>query len=82
MDQRGIGRWNMSPLKSTEDAIWALDADEAGKNGMVRDMTQGKNGCVNVLYIDRHLMFRCVYGKTIDRKDVLQLMKTELQTKH
>jgi hypothetical protein len=36
MDQRGIGKWDMLPLDSTEDAVWAMDASEAGKEGLVR----------------------------------------------
>lgn len=33
LDQRGIGKWDMLPLDSTEDAVWAMDAREAGKEG-------------------------------------------------
>lgn len=28
MDPRGVGSWNMLPLSSTDDAIWAMDNDE------------------------------------------------------
>jgi len=35
MDPRGIGAWNMSPLSTTEEAIWAMDKDEAGDEGRV-----------------------------------------------
>lgn len=36
MDQRGIGKWDMLSvgLQSTQDAVWAMDAQEAGKNGL------------------------------------------------
>uniref|UniRef100_A0A7S4T3J4 Uncharacterized protein n=1 Tax=Ditylum brightwellii TaxID=49249 RepID=A0A7S4T3J4_9STRA len=33
MDPRGIGSWELLPLKETEEAIWALDVLEAGKEG-------------------------------------------------
>lgn len=36
MDPRGIGKWDMMPLKQTEKAVWELDhgkADVAGLNG-------------------------------------------------
>lgn len=33
MDPRGVGAWNMHPLSATEEAIWAMDEDEAGKEG-------------------------------------------------
>lgn len=33
MDPRGIGKWDMLSLSSTEPAIWALDALEGGKEG-------------------------------------------------
>jgi hypothetical protein len=36
MDQRGIGKWDMLPLDSTLEAVWAMDAKEAGKDGWVR----------------------------------------------
>ena len=36
MDPRGVGAWNMHPLSSTEEAIWAMDEDEAGQAGKVR----------------------------------------------
>jgi hypothetical protein len=35
LDQRGIGKWDMLSLDSTEDAVWAMDAREAGKEGWV-----------------------------------------------
>jgi hypothetical protein len=36
MDQRGIGKWDMLPLDSTLEAVWAMDAKEADKDGWVR----------------------------------------------
>eukprot|EP00980_Cylindrotheca_fusiformis_P007430 scaffold1530_cov98-Cylindrotheca_fusiformis.AAC.6 len=33
MDQRGIGNWDMQPLDTTELAVWAMDAKEAGTDG-------------------------------------------------
>ena len=36
MDPRAVGRWDMLPLSSTEAAVWAMDADEAGAEGRVR----------------------------------------------
>lgn len=33
MDPRAVGKWDMLPLSSTESAVWALDADEAGSEG-------------------------------------------------
>lgn len=33
MDPRAIGGWDYSSLNSTTEAVWALDADEAGKYG-------------------------------------------------
>jgi hypothetical protein len=35
MDPRGLGAWNMHPLSETEEAIWAMDEDEAGREGRV-----------------------------------------------
>lgn len=35
MDQRGIGNWDMQPLDTTEQAVWAMDAREAGIDGWV-----------------------------------------------
>jgi hypothetical protein len=37
LDQRGIGKWDMLSLDSTEDAVWAMDAREAGIEGWVRN---------------------------------------------
>ena len=34
-DPRAIGNWDMFPLGSTEEAIWAMDEDEAGRDGTV-----------------------------------------------
>jgi len=34
MDQRGVGKWDMQPLQSTQDAVWAMDAKEAGTHGL------------------------------------------------
>ena len=36
MDPRGAGLWDGMPLASTEAAIWAMDAAEAGDEGRVR----------------------------------------------
>jgi broad specificity phosphatase PhoE len=33
MDPRAIGKWDMQPLRKTEYAVWAMDADEGGKVG-------------------------------------------------
>jgi hypothetical protein len=41
LDQRGIGKWDMLSLDSTEDAVWAMDAREAGKEGWVRKECMG-----------------------------------------
>ena len=37
MDPRGIGLWDMQQLLEIEEAVWALDHDEAGKFGYVSD---------------------------------------------
>eukprot|EP00978_Attheya_sp_CCMP212_P003573 scaffold7494_cov55-Attheya_sp.AAC.5 len=58
MDQRGIGRWNMSPLKSTEDAIWALDADEAGKSGLGGRPPAHEDGTPNETLNDQMIRLR------------------------
>jgi hypothetical protein len=36
LDQRGIGQWDMFPLDTTQEAIWAMDVMEAGNDGRVR----------------------------------------------
>ena len=33
LDPRAIGRWDFSPKNVTEEAVWAMDADEAGPSG-------------------------------------------------
>ena len=33
MDPRAIGGWDFAALNATEEAVWALDADEAGTYG-------------------------------------------------
>jgi len=33
MDPRGVGVWDRMPLSTTEEAIWAMDVSEAGKEG-------------------------------------------------
>ena len=35
MDPRGVGLWDMQSKSELEEAIWALDHDEAGINGDV-----------------------------------------------
>jgi hypothetical protein len=40
MDQRGIGKWDMMALQSTQDAVWAMDTNEAGKEGWVSSLTR------------------------------------------
>lgn len=35
MDQRGAGKWDMLPLQTTQEAIWAMDVKEAGPDGLV-----------------------------------------------
>ena len=35
LDPRAIGKWDMLPMSSTEAAVWAMDADEAGADGRV-----------------------------------------------
>ena len=35
MDPRAIGKWDMLPLDSTQSAVWAMDAKEAGNDGTV-----------------------------------------------
>lgn len=35
MDQRGAGKWDMLPLQTTQEAIWALDVEEGGTEGLV-----------------------------------------------
>jgi len=34
MDPRAIGSWDMSQANMTKDAVWALDVDEAGRDGI------------------------------------------------
>lgn len=34
MDQRGVGAWDMMDLQSTQDAVWALDVQQAGSEGL------------------------------------------------
>jgi broad specificity phosphatase PhoE len=36
MDPRAVGKWDMLTQSSTEAAVWAMDADEAGAEGRVR----------------------------------------------
>ena len=33
LDPRGIGAWDMSARATTQSAVWAMDADEAGQEG-------------------------------------------------
>jgi len=33
MDPRGVGLWDKQPISTIEEAIWAMDNDEAGKDG-------------------------------------------------
>lgn len=33
MDPRGVGLWDMQQLSDVEEAVWALDHDQAGENG-------------------------------------------------
>lgn len=35
MDPRGIGLWDMQTMSMIEEAIWAMDYDEAGTHGYV-----------------------------------------------
>jgi broad specificity phosphatase PhoE len=35
MDPRAVGKWDMLTLSSTEAAVWAMDAAEAGAEGRV-----------------------------------------------
>jgi hypothetical protein len=35
MDPRGVGAWNMRSLSQIEEAVWAMDYLEAGKEGKV-----------------------------------------------
>lgn len=35
MDPRGVGLWDMQHISDVEEAIWALDHDEAGLYGEV-----------------------------------------------
>ena len=48
MDPRGAGIWDGKPLHSTEAAMWALDAAEAGKDGRV-------SNCI--LFVSFELLF-------------------------
>lgn len=36
LDPRAIGKWDMLEMASTQAAVWAMDADEAGADGRVR----------------------------------------------
>eukprot|EP00545_Synedropsis_sp_CCMP1620_P000558 CAMPEP_0119003744 /NCGR_PEP_ID=MMETSP1176-20130426/742_1 /TAXON_ID=265551 /ORGANISM="Synedropsis recta cf, Strain CCMP1620" /LENGTH=525 /DNA_ID=CAMNT_0006955369 /DNA_START=122 /DNA_END=1699 /DNA_ORIENTATION=- len=33
MDQRGVGKWDMMELQQTQEAVWAMDVQEAGAQG-------------------------------------------------
>lgn len=48
MDPRGAGIWDGKPLESTEAAIWAMDAAEAGNEGRVRNIIKG----LALIYLD------------------------------
>jgi len=37
LDPRGAGKWDSLPLTSTEEAIWALDAEFADKHGLSQE---------------------------------------------
>jgi hypothetical protein len=47
MDQRGVGLWDGKPLESTEAAIWAMDAAEAGEEGRGGKPPQNDDGTAN-----------------------------------
>jgi len=36
MDPRAVGKWDMLRISSIEDAVWAFDEQQAGKDGRVR----------------------------------------------
>lgn len=47
MDPRGAGIWDGKPLASTEAAIWAMDADEAGERGLGGKPPPNDDGTAN-----------------------------------
>jgi broad specificity phosphatase PhoE len=49
MDPRAVGKWDMLTLSSTEAAVWAMDADEAGAEGRVRTVQPMHNHCFGIL---------------------------------
>lgn len=47
MDQRGVGLWDGKSLDSTEAAVWAMDAAEAGDEGRGGKPPQNDDGTAN-----------------------------------
>jgi hypothetical protein len=37
MDPRAVGKWDMLPLNTSQPAVWAMDAFEAGIDGTVSE---------------------------------------------
>lgn len=47
MDQRGVGAWDMMDLQSTQDAVWALDVQQAGSEGLSGHPPSNDDGTPN-----------------------------------
>lgn len=58
MDPRGIGKWDMMPLKQTEKAVWALDHDEAGVAGLNGKPPPNDDGTANETLNDQVIRLR------------------------
>lgn len=67
MDQRGAGIWDGKPMHSTEAAIWAMDAAEAGKEGRGGQPPPNDDGTAN----------ESLFDEVIRLRQLLSIMETQ-----
>lgn len=58
MDPRAIGKWDMLPLSTTEAAVWAMDADEAGAEGRGGKPPPNEDGTPHETLADQGIRLR------------------------
>ena len=60
LDPRAIGRWDMLALADTQAAVWAMDADEAGRDGLQGRPPPNDDGTPNETLADQAVRLRQV----------------------
>jgi len=78
LDPRAVGKWDILPLQTTEEAIWAMDAAEAGEYGSNGRPPPNDDGTPNETLADQVIRLRQYFsGKFFSVSRFLKMLPSD-----